>query len=209
MATVTKVYTPGNLIQSFADVYINVAAPPSSLTPTADANCITLDANGQPTDTGSAGFHLGSIEGPTMININEKTNDILDDQHESAIDIAFDNVEGEIDFVMKETNLSRLRTILASNGLSTFTSLTNSKAWQIGGQLANSQYSSFTVMLVAPDRKTAGKFWYAFAFKAFLKSPIQAALTRTKESVYKLKVGCIMDSSRVAGDELLQIIRTK
>ncbi len=207
MGLITKTYTPGNIIQSFSDAYIGVTAPASSLTPTADANTLTLDANGQPSS--GSGSHLGSIEGPTSISISEKTNEIMDDQHESAIDLAFVSVEGEVDFTIKELNFARFATILSSSGLNTRTVLANQDAWQIGGQLSNSQYSPFTLLLVAPDRKTAGKFWYAMAYKCFLKAAIQMSFTRSKESMYKLKFGMVMDTSRVAGDEFMQWYRSK
>jgi hypothetical protein len=207
MGLITKTYTPGNIVQSFSDVYLGITAPASSATPTADANMLTLDANGQPTS--STGAHLGSIEGPTSILISEKTNEIMDDQHESAIDLAFVSVEGEVDFTVKELNFARMNTILSSSGLNTRTVLANQDAWQIGGQLANSQYTPFTLLLVAPDRKTAGKFWYALAYKCFLKAPIQTSFSRQKESLYKFKFGMVMDTTRVAGDEFMQWARTK
>jgi hypothetical protein len=207
MGLITKTYTPGNIVQSFSDAYLGITAPASSATPTADANMLTLDANGQPTS--STGSHLGSIEGPTSISIAEKTNEILDDQHESAIDLGFVSVEGKVSFVLKELNFARLATILSSSGLNTRTVLANQDAWQIGGQLANSQYSPFTLLLVAPDRKTAGKFWYAMAYKCFLETAIQMSFQRSKESQYKLTFGMVMDTTRVAGDEFMQWARTK
>lgn len=211
MATVSKVYTIGNLVQSFSDVYINIPAPSSIVTATADLSTLTLDALGQPSAT-STGFHLGSIEGPTNISIMEKTNEIMDDQHESAIDVGFVSVTAEIDFVMKEQNLSRLSTLIASNGLNAENSVTgaySANVLQYGGQLSNSNYTPFTILLVAPDRKTAGKFWYVQTYKSYLKAAIDVSFQRTKESQFKLKFGCVMDPTRVPGDELMSIVRTK
>src|SRR5438552_12752799 len=110
MGLITKVYTPGDIFQNPTDVYIGIAAPASSLTPAADANCLTLDSSGQPSS--GTGFHIGHIDAPTSISIAEKVNEILDDQHDGAVDVAFDSIQAEIDFIMKETNLSRLQTII-------------------------------------------------------------------------------------------------
>lgn len=206
MANVPRSYTVGNILQGPVDVYANITAPASSLTPSADANTLTLDATGQPTS--GTGFHLGSVEGPTAIHITEKCNEIHDDQHESPIDVAMDSVEGEIDIVVKETNLSRLLTLLTSGALAAYNALANSQALQVGGQL-DSSTSMITLLLVSPRRDSAGKWIYVLAYKCFLKSPVQPAFIRNKETVYKLKFGCVMDTSRVAGDELMQIVRTK
>lgn len=205
MANVPRSYTVGNIFQGPVDVYVNIAAPTSASPPT-QASEVALDANGQPTS--GAGFHVGSVEGPTSILITEKCNEILDDQHESPIDVAFDTIEAEIDLNMKETNLSRLQTLLTSAALGAYTSLANSQALQIGGQL-DSSLSFVTLMLVSPRRDVAGKFIYAFVYKSFLNSAIAAALIRNKETVYKLKFRAVMDTARLAGDELMQIVRTK
>ncbi len=208
MAVVTKTYTPANVIQGPADLYIGVAAPASSLTPTADANNLTLDANGQPTDTGTAGFHVGSIEAPSQLQVTEKFNEIRDDQHESPIDLAFDTVEAEIDVTIKEVALLNVQKYFMSDKLSTRTALAAQDVLQVGGQL-DSSLNLRTLLLVQPRRDAAGKFVYVMAYKSYLKSALQLTFHRNKENVFKLKFGCVMDSTRVAGDEVLQVVRTK
>jgi hypothetical protein len=206
MANITKVYTPANIFQAPADVYINIVAPASSLTPTADANTLVLDASGQPTS--AAGFHAGLVEAPTMPTITEKLNEIHADQFEMPVDVAFDSIEAEIDFVMKETNLTRLQTLLSSANLALYTALANSQALQIGGQ-ADAAVTPVTVLAVAPNRAVAGKFVYWMLYKAFIVSAIALHFERAKESTYKLKFKAYADTTRVRGDELMQIVRTK
>src|SRR6266436_897304 len=206
MANVPRSYVVNDVFQGPVDVYDSITAPASSLTPTADANTLLLDSLGQP--TAAAGNHLGSVEGPTTIVITEKVNEILDDQHESPIDVAFDTVEAEIDITVKETNLSRLQRLMTSSGLSAYNALAATQAWQIGGQFDSSR-SAVSILLVSPDRTAAGKFIYALAYKTYLNAAIKMDLHRTKEVVYKLKFRAIMDLTRVQGDELLQIVRTK
>jgi hypothetical protein len=206
MANIARTYTVANIIQGPIDVYANIAAPTSSALPTADSQCITLDANGQPTS--GSGIHLGSVEGPTTISVTEKSNEIVDDQHESPIDVAFDYIEGEVDIAMKETNLSRLQTLLASGNLGAYNALANSQVLQIGGQL-DSSTSLISLLLVQPNRAVAGKFIYWLVYKCFLNSAVQLTFHRNKENVFKLKFRAVMDTTRVAGDELMQWVKTK
>lgn len=206
MANVARTYTPGDIFQNPVDVYANITAPASSATPTADANCLTLDANGQPSS--STGIHIGSVEGPTAITFTEKVNEIMDDQHESAIDAGFDSIDAEIDFNMKETNFSKLQTLLTSDQLGKYTSLSATEAWQLGGQFSSAT-TYITLLLVSQRRDVAGKYLYVLAFKCYLKSAIQLTFLRSKETVYKLKFGAIADLTRTAGDELMQIVRQK
>lgn len=208
MATITKTYDASKIFQGPVDVYAAIAAPTSSLTPTADANTLTLDSSGQPTDTGTAGVHLGSVEGPSTISITEKVNEILDDQHENAIDAGFDSIEAEIDFNLKETALAKLLTLLTASTLGARTLLAAQEVLQLGGKL-DSAANPITLLLVSPRRDLAGKFLYAMAYKAFLNSALPFSFSRSKENVHKLKFRCVMDLARVAGDELMQIVRTK
>lgn len=206
MATITRVYTPANIFHSPADLYFNLAAPASNLVPTADNQCLTLDANGQPSS--ATGFHAGLVEAPTMPTVIEKANEIHADQAETPIDVALQTIEAEIDCIVKELNLSRLQTFLGSAGLSAYTALTNSQAWQIGGQL-DSSISVMTVTAIATRRDVAGKFAYWMLYRAVLTAPIQMVFQRSKEHSYKLKFKGFADLTRVQGDELMQICRQK
>jgi hypothetical protein len=206
MANITKVYTPANIFQGPADIYINIAAPASSLTPSSDSQTLTLDANGQPSS--ATGFHAGLVEAPTMPTITEKLNPLSADQIETPIDVALDSIEAEIDIVLKETNLSRLSTLLTSSQLNTYTALGTQQVLQMGGQL-NSNATSITITAIAPRRDAPTKFVYWMLYKAYLMSSIQMQLQRTKETVYKLKFKGIADTTRVSGDELMQIVRNQ
>ncbi len=206
MANIARIYTPANVFISPADLYFNLAAPASSLTPTADNQCLTLDASGQPSS--ATGFHAGLIEAPTMPMITEKANTIHADQSESPIDVGFQSIEAEIDLIVKELNLSRMQTFLSSNNLSAYTSLAASQAWQIGGQ-TDSSISSMTVTAIATRREATTKFAYWMLYKAVLMAPIQSVFIRSKEQSYKLKFKGFMDFTRVLGDELMQICRQK
>lgn len=206
MSNITRTYTPANIFQGPADLYIGITAPASSLTPTADANTLILDASGQPTS--NTGFHAGLIEAPMMPTITEKLNEIAADQIEMPVDVALDSINAEIDFTMKETSLTRLQSLLTSSSLGAYTANSNTKVLQVGGQL-DSSATAVTVLAVSPRRDSSGKFVYWMLYKAVLASAIVLSFQRSKESVYKLKMKGFADTTRVRGDELMQIVRTK
>lgn len=205
MSNIARAYSVADIFQGFCNAYMDITPPASSLYPNADTHCLTLDANGQPTS--ATGSHLGSIEGPTNVTNTEKCNEIMDDQHEDAIDACIDSVAGEIDVIVKELTLTRMKSFMTSN-VGTYTALANSQALQLGGNPDNALVPR-TLLLVAPDRSAAGKFLYVLAFKCFLKSAIQLTFQRNKENTFKLKFGCVADLTRVAGDQVMQVVRTK
>jgi hypothetical protein len=206
MGLITKVYTPGDIFQNPTDVYIGITAPASSLTPTADANCLTLDAAGEPSS--GTGFHIGHIDAPTSISITEKVNEILDDQHDGPVDVAFDQISAEIDFIMKETNLARLQQLINGGNLAAYNAVSGAQVLQVGGQTSTAAGST-TLLMVSPRRDAPAKFLYALWYKVYLSNPIELTFIRSKESVYKVKAHCLMDSTRVAGDELGVIVKQK
>jgi hypothetical protein len=213
MPTVAKLFTPGDIFQGPADVYLDIAAPPSAIPPVAGTNTIALDANGQPTDTGTAGIHLGLTEGPCQLTGTPKYAEIRADQFAAPLDAAYVSMECSIEFAIKELNLSRISKYFAGITSGKYSSLsagsTNPAADLL--QLGNSsgaQANTHTVMLVAPDRKAAGKFLYVFAYRAIPASAIKLEFERKKEAVYKIKFKCIIDPSRAARDQVMQIVRT-
>jgi hypothetical protein len=213
MPMVTKTFTPGDIFQGPADVYLDIAAPPSAVPPVGGTNTIALDASGQPNDTGSAGIHLGLTEGPCTLVGTPKYAEIRADQFAAPIDAAYVSTECSIEFAIKELNLSRIPKYFAGLTSGRYSNLaagsTNPAADML--QLGNSsgaQANTHTVMLVAPDRKAAGKFLYVFAYKAIPGSAIKLDFERKKEAVYKIKFNCIIDPNRVAKDQIMQIVRT-
>ncbi len=199
---ITKLYTPAAIFQGPVDAFVNVPAPTSHMPPT-QADELALDASGQPP---TGGVHLGSLNAPGSVTITEKFNEIRDDQHESGIDAAFDTVAAEIDLDMKETNLQNILTLLTAVGSGTFTSLANSQVLQVGGTLT-SGVAFFPLMLVGGQKNFPGKFVYVYAFKCYLKSSFPLTFHRSKENDWKAKFGCLADLTRVAGDEVMHVVK--
>lgn len=206
MAFLARVYTPSNIFQGPADVYVGLTAPASALVPTADSNTLTLDALGQPTS--STGFHAGLVEAPTMPTITEKNSEIEADQFETAVDLAHVSIEAEIDFNLMETNLSRIQQMFSNNSLVTYNSVTGAQVLQFGG-VVNAAMNFTTICAIAQRRDNTAKFNYWFLYRAYLASALQLTWDRSKPSVWKCKFKGVADTSRVLGDELMGVVRTK
>jgi hypothetical protein len=209
MATVTKSYNVGKILQTPVDVWFSVAAPPSSATPTSDANTLTLTATlpVRPTDTGAAGFHGGFNEGPVIATITEKINEIEADNFENAIDAGLASVMFEIDLKLKQTeDLAHLLTYLTASNLGAYNALAAQNVIQLGGK-QDSTINPITVLLTAPRRDATGKNIYVMGYNMFLENAPKYSYARAKEALVELKFIGIPDFTRVTGDELGQIVR--
>lgn len=211
MPTVAKAFSPADIFQGPADLWLDLGAPVSAVPPVQYTNTLQLDATGAPPDSGSAGVNLGLTEGPCSVSIHPKFNEIRADQFAAPVDAAFVSLACEIDFNIKELNLARFPKYFAGILTGTYTDVTAGANpacdfLQIGSN-KSSQAQLHTLMLIAPRRDVANKWIYVFAYKTYLKSAITLPLDRKKETVIKLKFGCIADTARVAKDQVLQMIR--
>lgn len=162
-----------------------------------------------------AGISLGLTEGPCSVNIHPKFDEIKADQFAAPVDAAFISLATEIDFVVKELTLRNIQQYFAGLLTGTYFNLTGSPVsttnsaadfLQIGSN-RSSQAMTTTLMLIAPRRDVASKWVYVMAYSAYLKSAIQIQVGRKKETMVKMKWGCIADTSRVAKDQVLSIVR--
>lgn len=206
MSNISRVYTVANVPQGPMNLYLGLTAPTSSKTPGSDSNTLTLDGSGQPTS--STGFHAGLIDAPVTLTITEKFNEIMADQFEMGVDVAFDsiNIEGAVN--IKEAVWANILTYLTANNLATYTSLANSQVLQIGGK-QDSSVGMTSLTAISVRRDNTAKFAYWMIFKTYLDAAIQLTFDRKKENVFKLKFHGIADLTRVTGDELAQIVRDR
>lgn len=216
MANVSNSYNPGFIIAGPSDVYIDVQAP-TSATPAvqgtntwAGTGTYSVDTNGQPSDNGSSGFHIGLSDGPVTLNITPKFLEITADQHAAPVDAAFTQLETEIDFIVQEALLANLAKFFCSV-LGTYTNVTSganpaADFLQVGS--SNTDANIFhSILLVSPDRANVGKFYVVQAYKTILMSAIQTTFHRTTKSTWKLKFKCFADVTRVYGDMVCQIVK--
>ena len=212
MPTVSKAFTPSDIFQGPADIWLDIAAPASAVPPVLFTNTLQLNASGEPPDSGVAGVSLGLTEGPCAVSIAPKFNPIRADQFAGDVDAAFVSLGCEIDFSIKETNLLKMPKYFSGILTSIYTNLSAGSSnpaadmLQIGSN-KSSQAQVHTILMIAPRRDVASKWMYVMAYRCYLKGVISLAFDRRKETVIKTKWGCIADPARVPKDQVMQIIR--
>lgn len=160
----------------------------------------------------TSGYHLGLTEGPASMNIHPTFNLINADQFSTHVDAAFVNLACEIDFTIKEFQLAMIQRLfgglltatyydLAAGGTNPATDLL-----QIGNSTSSSALQT-SLLLVSPRRDVPHTFMYVLGYRCYMKSAIAMSVHRSKESMIKLKFGCLADPTRVAKDYVLQIVR--
>jgi hypothetical protein len=161
----------------------------------------------------SPGLHMGLTEGPCTVSFTASFNEILADQYAAPIDAAYISSVAEIDFAIKELDLTKFSRYFSGLLTGSYYDLpigsTNPAAdmMQIGNSISLAA-NTHTVMLVAPRRDAPGKYVYAFAYKAVLSAAWQWSLQRKKEAVFQFKFRCIGDPNREPKDQVMQIVRT-
>jgi hypothetical protein len=205
-APVTIQFSPSNIWQGAADIYLDVAAPPSAIPPIIGTNTLVLNANGEPNDSGGNGIHLGLTEGPCSVTFAPKFNEIRADNFAGAVDAAFVSATAEIDFAIKETQLSRFPKYFSGILTGTYFDLGTADLLRIGS-MRSSAAQFHTVLLIGGSRTVPNGYMYALAYRCTLKSAISGGVDRKKETVYKVKFAAICDVSRVATDQTMQILR--
>jgi hypothetical protein len=298
--TVTKVFSPGDIFQGPADVFLNIKAPASAVPPVQYTNTLQLDVLGQPPDasttgqiatvavgaaggagyavgdvllltqsgganglvvvttvsagavtgvallrpgtgyavanglatvhqTGSgndaatinivtiqAGISLGLTDGPCSCSFHPKFDEIKADQFAAPVDAAFISLASEIDLIVKETTFRNIQQYFAGLQSGTYFNLTGSPVsltnpaadfLQIGATKSSGMNNVTTLTLVSPRRDVTGKWLYVMAYRAYLKSSVSLPVDRKKETVIKLKFGCLADTTRVAKDQVAQVVR--
>jgi hypothetical protein len=209
MAIVATNYDLTKMFQAPMDIYLDVAAPPSAVPPVQGTNTLTLDANGQPNDTGASGVHLGIAMGPAVLTFTDKIARITGDQFAADVAGAFVSQRVDLDIAMKELNLANISKLSASASTLTYNSLaagiTNpARDFVQIGTARSSGVRFHTLLIVGPRRDVAAKFAYVMLYRAILTSSIPFDISRKKETDLKLKFKGFSDTTRVLGDMTLQ-----
>lgn len=214
MPTVTKTFNPADIFQGPADIYFDVAGAQSHIPPTQNTDTLTMLPDGTVPDAFNNGFHLGLTEGPCSISIQPKFNEIHADQFAGPIDVAYTSLACEIDFAVKEINLAKVPKyftgLLTGSYFDLSAGAVNPAADMLQIGSSNATTANFhSVVLMAPIRGQTNKWLYVFAYKAYLKSSFSFQLSRSKESIVKLKMACVADATRQPRDQVLQVYRMR
>jgi len=183
-----------------------------------DATHLTLAGsagNGAWTSGGTVtqGAHLGIVEGPTTVTLTPKVDDIGSDNFEGPHDAALQSIAVEVDTVLKEVDLYKLLAMSSNMNWGNFAALPAAGAYTtLGMQFGGAQSSSMnlhSLMFVAPNRAAAGKWIYVYLFKAYQDAAIQITFERSKANLWKVKFLGVADVTRLVGDELCHVVKTK
>ena len=171
-------------------------------------NTLTLDANGQPTDTGSAGVHLGLTEGPCSVSFNAKFSEIHADQFAAPIDAAYVSTEAEIDFAIKEFSLQKLAAYFFRPDHGKRISILPARLGRTRGrtffELGNSPTqaaNTHTVLLVAPAAMPPANTYTCSLIGRFWPGLGSWRWSARRRRCSKMKFKCIADAGRAAKDQ--------
>jgi hypothetical protein len=211
MPIVATNYDLTKLFQGPMDIYLDVAAPPSAVPPVQGTNTLTLDASGQPSDTGTAGVHLGIALGPATLTLTDKIARITGDQFAADVAGAFVSQRVELDIALKELNLANISKLSASSATLTYFSLTAgitnpARDFVQLGTARSSGVRFHTLLIIGPRRDVAAKFAYVMLYRAILVSSLPFEIARKKETDLKLKFKGFLDTTRVQGDMTMQVV---
>jgi hypothetical protein len=163
--------------------------------------------------TVTRGAHVGLLEGPTTVTLNPKIEDIGSDSFEGPHDAALQNVEVDVETVMKEVDLYKLLAMTSNLNYGNFAALPAAGAYTtLGVQFGGVQSASMNLhrlMFVGPNRAAAGKWIYVYLFKGYNSDPIQLTFHRSKANLWKVKFMGVADLTRALGDELCHVVKTK
>ncbi len=171
---------------------------------------LLVDANGNP--TAGSPVAMGASEGPAKIQFKAKLEAVMADQETAPVDVLMTAEEAFIEMALKESSLVKISKLLAHG---TFTSGTDTglpagaqsyEQITVGGLVAP---PAAPITLISPRRGNAspGKYLVVCLYKAFGFAELDLNLTRTKESVYKVRFEGLADTTRALGDRVAQIYR--
>jgi hypothetical protein len=185
-------------------LYVLPGGPPAANTP------LIIDANGNPPGT-SQPFFMGSSQAPCTFHVSYKSEKIEIDQETAPVDALMTAEDAYIEMVLKEMDLLKVNFALphvqysAGSNASLPTGVQNYQMMTFGGLATIPKYA---VCLISPRRGTNNtKFFVGCLYNAFASDPFQIDITRTKESLYKVRFNGLALPSRPLQDRVGQWYR--
>lgn len=171
---------------------------------------LLVDINGTPIGAGQP-FFMGSSQAPCTLHISSKIELIEIDQETAPVTPIMTAEAAYIEMTLKESDLLKVNFALPHSQYSAGTDTglpagnQNYQELTFGGLVC---IPSYTVALVSPRRCTNNqKNFVACLYNAVATDPYQVDITRTKETMYKIKWTALALPSRPAGDRVGQWYR--
>ena len=181
-----------------------LSSPPPAQTP------LTIDINGNPAGS-TQPFFMGSSQAPCNLHISSKIEAVEIDQETAPVDAIMTAETATIELTLKESELLKVSFAIPHGTYSAGTDallpsgVQNYQMITAGGLVV---IPKFTIALTSPRRGTNNtKYFVACLYSCFMSDPYQIDITRTKESMYKVKFTACALPSRPIGDRVCQWYR--
>ena len=152
----------------------------------------------------SAIYYAGAIEGATTFGMAPKIEEIMADQVAGPVDNVITAAAATIEVEMKESDMLHMVNYFSGGiyGAGTDSGLpTGAQAYQqltFGGLIVVPKLS---VAVISPRRNNLGKFVVSQLYKCSQAEQVGPAVTRTKETMIKMKFTGLFDPTRPQGDQ--------
>jgi hypothetical protein len=149
-------------------------------------------------------YYAGAVEGATTAVFAPKIEEIMADQVAGPIDNVIVSAMASIEVEMKETDMLKMANYFAGGiyGAGTDSAQpTGAQAYQqlsFGGLIVVPKLS---MAVISPRRNNLGKFVVSQLYKCSQAEQISYAVTRTKETMLKMKFTGLFDPTRPQGDQ--------
>jgi hypothetical protein len=200
----TATFNFPDLHQGSPYLYVLPGGPPAA------GARLLVDINGNPIGAGQP-FFMGSSQAPCTLHFSAKIEMIEIDQETAPVDAIMTAEAATIEITLKESDLLKVNFALAHSTYSAGTDTglpTGNQNYQmltVGGLVCIPKY---TIALVSPRRCTNNeKNFVACIYSAVASDPYQIDITRTKETMYKVKWTGLSVPSRPQGDKVAQYYR--
>jgi len=153
-------------------------------------------------------YYAGAIEGATTVVMTPKIEEIMADQVAGPIDNVITAATATIEVEMKETDMLHMVNWFAGGiyGAGTDAGLpTGAQNYQqitFGGLIVVPKLS---MAVISPRRNNLGKFVVSQLYKCSQADAVTLGVTRTKETMVKVKFSGLFDPTRPQGDQAFSI----
>jgi hypothetical protein len=190
--------TPSSIHVGAVRVFSGVTVPVTGNPPT-----LLTHTNGVP----GTGTEIGATEGDFVFNYQLIKTEIFAEQEFAPVDVYVGEETGFCTFTMKEQNYTALKLAFdASIGNVDDGSKT---LFYAGGGTAVLAPVTQCIVVSSVRRDNTAKYFIMVMYKAYTKLGVKGAFRKKGETMYDVEMHCLADTTRNAGDRMLQWFREK
>ncbi len=181
-----------------ANIYVGGTAP-------AIGAIITVDSSGVPS---TAGTNVGLTGGPAVFRVAGDIHEISVEQALSPVKIRKTSEEVEVEFSIKEIDFAKLKRFLNGSMLTTDATSTPQTNKVTGG--GDACINTFPVVLVTKEPcGTPAYYTMISLYKAYMSDDFEIEFGKDSESMVKVTLRGLADTTRPVGDQTYQIVQQR